>query len=114
MNLRALTRWYHQYLNEDFKSFVSEKRKGGNNQKTILPSIHKALEDKLSDSAHPLLGYWEAVIWIKENYDVDINYHTVRDYLIKHFGSKLKAPRKSHYRKDPEAVKSFKKNNSDI
>lgn len=106
----TLTRWYREYLDKGFDYFITENRKGGNNQKTILPSIHESLEEKLSDSANPLRGYWEAVEWIKENHNEEINYHTVRAYLKKHFGSKLKAPRKSHYKKDPEAVESFKKN----
>lgn len=39
-----------------------------------------------------------------------INYHTVNKYVKRHFGAKLKVSRKSHIKKDLNAVESFRKN----
>ena len=52
------------------------------------------LEEKVNDSEHPFLGYWDAVSWVKENYDQEINYQTLRSYLIRNFKTKKKHPRK--------------------
>ncbi len=39
----------------------------------------------------------------------EINYHTLRSFMITNFDTKLKQPRKSHYKKDEEAFEAFKK-----
>ncbi len=55
------------------------------------------------------MGYWHAVSWVKGNFNQDINYQTLRSYLIRHFQTNKKNPRKSHYKKDDEADRfSFK------
>ena len=46
---------------------------------------------------------------VLKNYSVEINYHTLRSFMIVNFGTKLKQPRKSHYKKDEEAFEAFKK-----
>ena len=53
--------------------------------------------------------YWDAQKWVFDKYGVEIKYQRIREYLIQHFGTKLKVPRKSHYRKDVEAEKAFLK-----
>ncbi|MFT5602686.1 MAG: hypothetical protein ACI9N1_002945, partial [Flavobacteriales bacterium] len=41
-------------------------------------------------------GYNDAVLWIKQEFGYDLKYHTVRAFMIRNFGTKLKTPRKSH------------------
>lgn len=55
-------------------------------------------------------GYNDAVIWVRNKHNIDINYHTLRSFMIVNFGTKLKQPRKSHYKKDEQAFETFKKN----
>lgn len=82
----------------------------GGDRKTIIPkSVHLKLKEKLEDSENPLRGYWDAVAWLKEHHHIEIKYHTLRAYLKRHFQSKLKTPRKSHYKKDEQAIEAFKK-----
>ena len=38
-----------------------------------------------------------------------ISYTTLRNYMITNFKTKLKSPRKSHYKKDEQAIEAFKK-----
>lgn len=102
----TLKRWYKQYKTEGFASFASNNM--GGNKKGIVPEeIHQALERKLNDSNTPLLGYWDAVLWVESNFNVKIRYQTLRKYMIKHFNCKLKSPRKSHYKKDDQAIEAF-------
>ena len=76
---------------------------------TITKDIHQGLEKKVNASADPFLGYWDAVDWVKSEFGVAVNYHLLRYYWIKHFKTKLKGPRKSHYKKDDKAVNAFLK-----
>uniref|UniRef100_UPI0026273542 winged helix-turn-helix domain-containing protein n=1 Tax=uncultured Nonlabens sp. TaxID=859306 RepID=UPI0026273542 len=83
------------------------KNKGS---KIITREMHNALSNRVNDPKNPFLGYWDAQNWINEEFDVDIKYQRIREYLIQHFKTKLKTPRKSHYKKDDEAEKAFLKN----
>jgi len=104
----SLKRWIKQYKEFGYNSLTT-LRSGGNYQGVISHSLHKALETKVKDSEKPLLGYWHAVDWVKENFDEEIKYQTLRSYLIRHFQTKKKHPRKSHYKKDQQALEVFKK-----
>lgn len=75
----------------------------------ITPEIHSGLSQRVHDSHNPFLGYWDAQNWVKQEYDLDIKYQRMREYLIQHFSIKLKTPRKSHYKKDEQAEKAFLK-----
>jgi transposase len=77
--------------------------------KIITPQIHDALEARVNSSDSPFLGYWEAQQWVEETFNVPIKYHWLRKYLITHFKTKLKSPRKSHYKKDEQAIEAFLK-----
>ena len=96
-----------------YKEFGLEKMlviSNGGKRREVVPSrIHKDLEAKLNNSTDPLLSYTDAVEWVKQEFDIELKYNTLRMYLIRNFGSKLKTPRKSHYKKDDQATKVFKK-----
>jgi hypothetical protein len=47
--------------------------------------------------------------WVETQYGKKIKYNTLRTYMKRHFGSKLKVPRKFHYNKDDKAIEVFKK-----
>lgn len=105
---RTQQRWSKQYRDEGIECLLTDlpkKRKS----RTITPEIHEALEKRLNSSENGFLGYWEAQEWVNENFDINIQYHWLRKYLITHFRTKLKSPRKSHYKKDDEAEKAFLK-----
>jgi transposase len=104
----SLKRWIKQYKTSGYASLITLKS-GGNYKGVISESLHKALEAKVNDSQDPLLGYWHAVAWVQENFNQDIKYQTLRSYLIRHFQTKKKHPRKSHYKKDQQALEVFKK-----
>lgn len=96
-----------------YKEFGIEKMlviSNGGKRREVVPShIHKDLEAKLNNSTDPLLSYKEAVEWVKKEFNIELKYNTLRMYLIRNFRSKLKSPRKSHYKKDDQATKAFKK-----
>ena len=104
----TLKTWIKQYKEFGYDSLVTIKS-GGNYKGVISDSLHKALEEKMNDSENSLLGYWHAVSWVREHHNQEINYQTLRSYLIRNFKTKKKHPRKSHYKKDQQTIEVFKK-----
>ncbi|MCP4029860.1 MAG: winged helix-turn-helix domain-containing protein, partial [Herbaspirillum sp.] len=108
INIDTLNKWTKIYLQEGISSLLINNRIGSK-PRIIDSSLHNALSIKLQDSKKPLLGYLDAVNWVKENFDKSIKYTTLREYMIRNFKTKLKTPRKSHYKKDEQAIEAFKK-----
>ena len=102
----SLKRWFKLYREEGLASYLKIKS-GGYKVSIITPEIHQKLEQKLNNSSNPLKGYWEAQEWVRDNFGLEIKYNTLRTYLIRHFKTKIKAPRKSHYKKDDQAIEAF-------
>lgn len=104
----TVKRWLKQYREEGLKSLTT-MNSGGKRRGVISAEIHQSLEKKVNDSNNPFLGYWDAVLWIKKEHGLEVKYNTLRSYLIRHFKTKLKSPRKSHYKKDEQAIEAFLK-----
>jgi len=75
----------------------------------ISPEEHEGLKSILSDSANGIQGYKELNEWFKNTYNRAIPYTTLTGYCIRHFSTKIKVARKSHVKKDENAVEAFKK-----
>ncbi|OEK09882.1 hypothetical protein A8C32_10255 [Flavivirga aquatica] len=108
INEATLRIWSKIYIESGLASLLTISSGGPNNTK-VSSNVHKGLEEKLNDSSNPLLGYNDAVSWVKKTFDIDIKYNTLRTYMKRHFGTKLKVPRKSHYKKEEQAIDVFKK-----
>ncbi|VAW82411.1 hypothetical protein MNBD_GAMMA12-2023 [hydrothermal vent metagenome] len=106
VNLRSLDKWISQYKQFGIEDLLlSRPRRKGS--KIITNQIHQGLEKRVNDESNPLRGYWDAQRWVKEQYDVEVKYHRIREYLIQHFKTKVKRPRKSHIKKDPAGMENF-------
>ncbi len=108
IGLRTLFDWTKKYQTEGIEVMMNS-RSGGKHHLVVSSEIKKSLTEKLNNSKEPLQGYNDAVVWIKSKHNIDINYHTLRSFMIVNFGTKLKQPRKSHYKKDEQAFETFKK-----
>ncbi|MCK5536229.1 MAG: helix-turn-helix domain-containing protein [Bacteroidales bacterium] len=108
IDVKTLYVWTKLYLEEGIAVMLGSTS-GGKRRKVVSDTLRDALDKKLKDSTNPLKGYTDAVIWAKEEHGVDVNYHTIRSFMITNFGCKLKQPRKSHYKKDEVAFEAFKK-----
>lgn len=108
VNIDTLNIWTGKYKKLGLEGILV-MNSGGSRRETVPKSIHKEIEAKLTDSTSPLQGYTDAVLWIKKEFGYQIKYHTVRAFMIRNFGTKLKVPRKSHYKKDEVAFEAFKK-----
>lgn len=111
INRDTLQDWYKLYREKGLKGLLQFGRSRKTyHSKYITPTIHKSLEEKVQDGSNPLVGYKEAVHFVLEKHQVEVPYDTLRKYLKKHFGTKLKSPRKSHYKKNEAEGEAFKKN----
>ena len=108
INVKTLYVWTKTYTTQGLSTMLNSTS-GGKHNYVVSNTIKEGLEEKLRNSNNPLQGYTDAVEWVKNNYDLEINYHTLRSFMIVNFGTKLKMPRKSHYKKDEEAFEAFKK-----
>ena len=108
VHIRTMERWLVNYKSGGVTSMLTDKPKN-KGSKIISIEIHQGLEKRVNDPSNPFLGYWDAQQWIVEQYGIEVKYQRVREYLIQHFSTKLKVPRKSHYKKDDQAEKAFLK-----
>jgi len=107
VNRKTLRRWLLEYEQGGIETLLQVRpRRTGS--RIITQQIHIGLESRLTDAKNSFLGYWDAQRWIETEYGVKVKYQRVREYLIKHFETKVKRPRKSHVKKDERAVALFK------
>ncbi len=105
---RTLQQWKKSYGREGIEGFLKAQTRD-KPSKLISPELHKALEERMNSTTDPFLGYWHAQEWIRDEFGIELKYSFLRQYLIGHFGSKVKRGRKSHVKKDGEAEKVFLK-----
>jgi len=105
---RTIEKWLSDYRLGGLDTMMLS---GKRNRKSymITEEIHKGLEQKVMDREQGFSSYVEAQTWIALEYDLELKYNTVREHLIRHFKTKIKSPRKSHVKKDNEAVAAFLK-----
>ena len=108
VHIRTQERWLVRYKKGGIDELLLNKPKP-RASKLINQGIHDGLKVKVNNATSPLHGYWDAQRWVEEEFDTKIQYHTLRAYMIKHFKTKLKSPRKSHIKKDEQAVSAFLK-----
>ena len=104
----SIAAWKRLYKNNGVEALLADQR-GGDHRSSIDAAGKQQLEAKLSDPNDAFTSFGQAQDWIKENLGVEMNYHAVNKYLKRNFGAKLKVGRKSHVKKDAEAVAFFKK-----
>jgi len=108
IDVKTLYTWTKKYQEEGLESMLSSTS-GGKRREKVTGDMKKKLQEKLHNSTSPLQGYTDAVQWVRKEFGIEINYHTLRSFMITNFGTKLKKPRKSHYKKNEKAFEAFKK-----
>ena len=108
VNHNSVQTWRTRYEQGGIAAILKHDRKDGR-PSNITAKEHKLIEQKLHDPKNGLRGYVELLSWIEEEFKKTIKYNTLLKYAIPHFGSKVKVARKSHVKKDNDAVISFKK-----
>ncbi|MEM9680783.1 MAG: helix-turn-helix domain-containing protein [Bacteroidota bacterium] len=105
---KTIYNWIKLYRDGGLDALLSSNR-GGNNTPLIEQRTKEALAAKLSDPSTQITSYRELLDWVKRNYQSNINYATLYKHCRVHHNSVLKVSRKSHHKKDKQAVEAFKK-----
>lgn len=105
---RSIEVWLAKYRSGGISEMLIS---GTRNRKStcISPEIDKILSEIVNDCDRGFSSYVEAQNWLFTEYGLELKYNTVREHLIRRYGTKIKSPRKSHVKKDNEAVDAFLK-----
>jgi hypothetical protein len=76
-------------------------------QRTITKEISNSISELLENTHTTITSYVELQKWIEDNHH-KVQYSALYYHCRKHFKSRLKVSRKSHHKKDEEAVSFFK------
>lgn len=108
VNHNSIQTWRTLYVKGGIEHLMKYTKNEG--RPTILSTQeHEAIKDKLNDSKNGLRGYEELLGWVENTFKKEIKYNTLLKYTNREFGASFKVVRKSHVKKDPEAVFAFKK-----
>jgi transposase len=108
VNHNSVIKWRNMYETGGIEKILRHGRLGF--KKNILTKEeHEQLKKKLHDPANGINGYAALLNWVKKELGKDMLYITLLKYTQRHFGTKIKVARKSHIKKDKEAVATFKK-----
>lgn len=107
VNHNSIQKWRAEYEKNGLKGLLTHG-KVGFKKSVITKEQHQSLKKILNNPENGIQGYKELKIWFEEKYRF-IPYTTLVGYCIKHFNTKIKVARKSHVKKDEQAVETFKK-----
>jgi len=108
ISVTTLRRWLNRYKSVGLTTFLKKETRN-RPYSIITPEIHEGLKKRLSDPDNPFNGFWDAQNWIKETYGVEVNYKSLWKHITTKLDGRLKIPRKSHIKKDPQAKEAFLK-----
>ena len=109
INHNSIVKWRNLYNLSGIEPLLKHGRVGGFKKSVVSKEEHKKIAAKLNDPKNGIRGYTELLQWVNEELSKDMKYITLVKYTERHFGSKIKVARKSHVKKDEEAVTAFKK-----
>lgn len=109
VNHNSITKWRKMYEEEGIESLLKDGRVGGFKPSVVTKEEHKRLKALLNDQNNGIVGYAELLKWVQTELQKEMKYITLVKYVQRHFGTKIKTARKSHVKKDEEAVAAFKK-----
>jgi len=107
---QSIQNWRTAYKRGGMAALLANGKKGKCGKPSVFTKQeHRAMEALLQNPRNGLAGYVELQKWVAEEFQKEVKYNTVLKYATKHFDSKVKTARKSHVKKEEEAVAAFKK-----
>ena len=104
----SIQTWRSIYLQGGLDALISHEMKGSVS-KIFGAEERNFLEQTLSDPKNGIQGYRELQKLMSERFGKKFAYVTLVEYCKRNFGAKIKVARKSHIKKDENAVSDFKK-----
>ncbi|QQS29312.1 MAG: helix-turn-helix domain-containing protein [Sphingobacteriales bacterium] len=105
---QSINTWRKNYRTGGIEALLHNGRKGKTGRHSVFTQEEQdRIEEKLKDPNNGLAGYIELQQWVEQEFKKEVKYNTLLKYAGRKFGSKVKAARKSHVKKDAEAVVFF-------
>ena len=104
----SIQTWRKTYQTGGIKSLLTDGRIGFK-PSIVTEEAHEQLRIKLHNPIGAFTSFKDLQHWVDSNFIKGVNYNSLRHYVKRHFGAKLKVARKSHVKKDKEAGQVFKK-----
>ena len=108
VNHNSIQQWRSSYSSGGMEELIKDGRVGFK-PSVISKQAHEQIKVKLNNPQGAFTSYKDLQQWVDRDLVEGINYNTLRHYVKRHFGAKLKVARKSHVKKDQQAVELFKK-----
>lgn len=108
VNHNSIQTWRTLYIEGGIKMLMSHSKTGFKPSK-ITDEQELALKEQLNNPLNGMAGFIELLDWFNKNFKTDLNYKTFHGFVVRKYKAKIKAARKSHIKKDVEAVEAFKK-----
>ena len=105
----TVQRWWKKYQLGGVDKLLKTQPKTG--RPTAIPSeVVQGIENKLNEETEGFKSYKEIQHWVKNKYQLNVKYSTLYNQVYRKMKAKLKVPRPSSIKKDPQASSDFKKN----
>ena len=108
VNHNSIQTWRNLYIKGGIESLMSHSNLGYKLSK-ITKTQEQALSEKLNNPHNGMVGFIELLDWFNETFQTSIKYKTFHGFVIRKFNAKIKVSRKTHIKKDAQAVEAFKK-----
>jgi transposase len=108
VNHNSVQTWRNMYINGGIKMLMSHSNIGYKPSK-INDEQEQALKRQLNDPHNGIVGFTELLDWFNKTFHTSVNYKTFHGFVVRKFKAKIKVARKSHVKKDDQAVEAFKK-----
>ncbi len=108
VNHNSVQTWRNFYVEGGINKLMSHSNIGYKPSK-INVEQEQCLKNKLNDPHNGIVGFVELLDWFNNTFQADINYKTFHGFVVRKFNAKIKVARKSHIKKDKQAVEAFKK-----
>lgn len=108
VNPNSIQKWRKKYQSDGLKGLLSDGRIGFK-PSIISKEAHEQIRIKLHNPEGAFTSFKDLQHWVDTEFKKGINYNSLRHYVKRHFGAKLKIARKSHVKKDKDAGHLFKK-----
>jgi len=108
VNHNSVQTWRSLYIKGGIKMLISHSNKGYKPSK-INSDQEQALKEILSNPNNGIVGFVELLEWFNKTFQTNINYKTFHGFVVRKFNAKIKVARKSHIKKDAQAVETLKK-----
>lgn len=103
--------WRTLYIQGGIKMLMSHSNIGYKPSK-ITDEQELALKEQLNNPLNGMAGFIELLDWFNKSFKTDLNYKTFHGFVVRKYKAKIKVARKSHIKKDAQAVETFKKTSS--